>query len=984
MIRITNQTPRKRLLLGIAALVGLLLALLLKGGAAQAQSYKYESVPGDPLGTRIYTLANGLKVYLSVNKAEPRIYTAIAVRAGSKFDPADNTGLAHYLEHMLFKGTDKFGTNDFAKEKIYLAKIDSLYDVYNQTTDPTRRKAIYREIDSVSSIAAQYAIPNEYDKMVAQMGAVGTNAFTSNEMTVYINDIPANEVEKWLIIESDRFQNPVFRLFHTELEAVYEEKNISLDNDNRRVYETALASIFPNHPYGQQTTIGTIEHLKNPSLKKIRAYFDNYYVPNNVAVVMSGDLDPDKTIALIDKYFGGWKSKPVQPFTPVVEKKLYGPIEHTVVGPDKESVLFGFRIPGLKEKDFLTLVLIEKLLNNGTSGLIDLRLKQQQKVLDGYAFVWELLDYSMFFFGGQPLQGQDLKQVQALLWEQIDALKKGDFDATLIPAIVKNMRIDDMKAYEKNQPRTFRMVDAFIYQQNWADIVAQLETMKKITKDDVVKAANQYFPADGYVVVYKLTGDKPEIAKVEKPTITPVPTNADLVSPFVEKVTAMKAQPISPVFVDYNKDIQKGKLTNGAPLHYVQNKDNELFTLYYLFDFGRRDDKELAFAVEYLNYLGTDKLSPAALKEQFYKLGCSFGVSATDDQIYVYLSGLNESFTDGLKLFEEFLAKAKPDAEALKGLVERTLKDRQNKKLDKAVILRQALRNYATYGALSPFTNILSEKELKALKPEALTDKIHKLTGYAHRVLYYGPATQADVASTLNKLHKTPAKLAALTTKPALYTRQATPAKQIYFVHYNMVQAELMWLHKSVGYDPLLAATAQLYNEYFGVGMSSIVFQQIRESKALAYSSNSYMASPTRKEDPFYNIAYIGTQADKLFDALDAMNGLLGDMPQLEINFQNARLSVVNSIATQRVNGTAKLFSLEDANKLGLTIDPRSTAYDIAQKLTLADLVNFQKKHIAGQPHVLLLLADREKIDFERLKQYGTVSELSLEQIFGY
>ena len=214
--------------------------------------YEYESFANDPMKARVYTLDNGLKVYLSVYKEKPRIQTSIAVATGSKNDPANATGLAHYLEHMLFKGTKSFGTKDYEKEKVYLDEIKYLYEVHRNEKDPVKRKTIYHQIDSVSNLASEWSIANEYDKMLANIGATGTNAYTSNDETVYINDIPANQIENWLKIEADRFINPVLRIFHTELEAVYEEKNRSLDSDQSKIWETLHAELFPGHTYGSQ------------------------------------------------------------------------------------------------------------------------------------------------------------------------------------------------------------------------------------------------------------------------------------------------------------------------------------------------------------------------------------------------------------------------------------------------------------------------------------------------------------------------------------------------------------------------------------------------------------------------------------------------------------------------------------------------------------------------------------------------------------
>ena len=386
---------------------------------------KYETVDNDPLKARVYTLENGLKVYLTSYKDAPRIQTNIAVRAGSKNDPSDATGLAHYLEHMLFKGTDIYGTLDYENEKILLDKIELLYEEYRSVdmNDKERRNEIWNMIDSISGEAAKYAIANEYDKMVTGLGAKGTNAYTSNEKTVYINDIPSNQIEKWLKLEAERFRNPVFRLFHTELEAVYEEKNISLGNDGNKMFHSLMDGLFPIHQYGQQTTIGTVEHLKNPSLTEIRKYFDKYYVPNNMAICLSGDFDFDETIKLIDKYWGGFERKESPSFEAINEQPITSPVIKDVYGPEAERLYLGFRLNGAKSEDSKLLSMVDMILSNTTAGLIDLNLNQTQKIIGGGCFPYILTDYSVHGFYGSPKQSQTLEEVKELLLSQIDEIK---------------------------------------------------------------------------------------------------------------------------------------------------------------------------------------------------------------------------------------------------------------------------------------------------------------------------------------------------------------------------------------------------------------------------------------------------------------------------------------------------------------------------------------------------------------------------------
>ncbi|NNF34687.1 MAG: insulinase family protein, partial [Saprospiraceae bacterium] len=399
-----------------------------------SNGYTYEYVENDKSNTRIYTLENGLKVYLSDYKDEPRIQTCIPVKAGGKFDPENSTGLAHYLEHMMFKGNNHFGTKDWENEKIYIDSIEWMFEHYRTLTDADERKAWYNKIDQVSNDASKLAIANEYDKMVGFIGATGTNAYTTEDRTVYINNIPSNQLENWLDLEAKRFSMIVNRLFHTELEAVYEEKNRSLDNDGWKSYEAMYRALFKKHKYGTQTVIGTIEHLKNPSIKDIREYFDKYYVPNNIAVCLSGDLDYDKTIALVDQYFGTLAPKPIEEYIKIEEDPIVSPQEVTVIGPDAENVNIGFRFGGTSNDDIHYVRMVDMLLNNSLAGLIDLNLVQQQKVLRAGSYVNDLNDYSIHTFYGNPREGQTLEEVRDLILEQIGKVKKGEFDDWLMEA----------------------------------------------------------------------------------------------------------------------------------------------------------------------------------------------------------------------------------------------------------------------------------------------------------------------------------------------------------------------------------------------------------------------------------------------------------------------------------------------------------------------------------------------------------------------
>ncbi|MCW3084664.1 MAG: peptidase domain protein [Bacteroidetes bacterium] len=946
-----------------------------------AKKYNYESVPNDPLNARIYHLDNGLTVYMTVYKNAPRIQTYIATRAGSKNDPKDATGLAHYLEHMLFKGTDQYGSKDYAKEKVELDKIEALFEVYRKTTDETKRKAIYHQIDSVSGYASKFAIANEYDKMMSSIGAKGTNAYTWLEQTVYVNDIPSNQLDKWCTIEAERYRNPVMRLFHTELEAVYEEKNRGLDNDGEKSWEALFSGLFPTNTYGSQTTIGTIEHLKNPSLTEIKKYFNTYYVPNNMAICLSGDFDPDATIKIIDEKFNGWKNKPVPVYQPYQEPPITKHITKEVVGPDAESMMIGYRFAGANSKDADMIMLISKILSNGKAGLIDLNLNQQQKVLEAGAFDMEFKDYSALVLSGNPKEGQTLEQVQKLVQDQLEMVKKGTFPDWLLSAIITEMKLQQTKSFEQNSARADAFVSAFITGTPWADQVATINRLSKITKQDIVAFANANF-GDNYVVVNKRTGEDKNVQKVTKPAITPVEVNRDDQSPFVKNIINTPVKDIEPVFIDYSKDIQKLTAKNNIQILYNKNVENKTFSMYYVLDMGTNNDKKLGIAVDYLKYLGTKKLTAAEIQQEFYKLGCSFDVYSGDDEIWVSLSGLSENIEKATQLFEDLLANAQPNDEALQNLISDNLKKRDDAKLDKSEILFSALSSYGKYGKTSPYTSILTNDELKKLKPAELIAITSKITSYDHHILYYGSNSSEEVVNLINKNHMIPEKL---TPVPApVKFKEMDANSNVYVVDYDMKQAEIIFMSKDMVYNKTDVPTIRMFNEYFGGGMSSVVFQEMRESKALAYSVFSRYNTPAKKGDYNYCFSYIGTQADKLPEAMAGMMELINKMPESDNNFKAAQESILQSIRTERITKENILFSYESAKKLGLDYDIRKDVYTSVPKFTYADVKNFEEQHLKSKQYTVLVLGKKDGLDIKTLEKYGKINYLSLTDIFGY
>lgn len=947
---------------------------------ASSGGYTYKYVTNDPAKARFYTLKNGLTVILSPTNKDPRIQAYVAIKAGSKTDPATNTGLAHYLEHMLFKGTDKYGSLDWSKEKVELEKIDALYEQYNSTKDEVQRKAIYKKIDSVSGVAAKYAIANEYDKMMSAMGAQGTNAFTSFEQTVYTDDIPSASLDKYLAVQAERFRNPVLRIFHTELEAVYEEKNRTLDNDGRKVSETLFSNLFQKHNYGLQTTIGTVEHLKNPSLIEIRKYFNKYYVPNNMGIILSGDFNPDEVIAKVDKAFSYMQPKPFDKYTFQPEDAITAPIVKEIIGPDAENLTIGYRLPGNKDKDALLADLVGQILTNGRAGLLDLNLVKKQKLLRASAFTYSLIDYGILYLSAAPTSGQSLEDVKALVLNEIENLKKGNFDDQLITSIINNIKKNKIYETEKYGDRASVLMDAFTSELDWRDQVAYVNDLSKIKKEDIVAFANKYF-GDNYVAVLKRKGESPATVKIEKPSITPVETNPDKQSAFVKTINEMPATAAKPVFLDYKKDIQKSKLGKAEVL-YVPNKDNDIFRLSYRYKIGSLNDKKQSLASQYIQFLGTDKMTAEEISKAFYKIACSFNVSTGEEYTTVNIEGLQENFENAVKLYEEVVNNVKADEKALAALKARLNKARKDAKANKGAIL-QGLTSYALYGSENKFNNVLTNEELNAVTAQELVDRIKNLNNYEQTVIYYGPTPVYNVVSQLKTLHQVPANFAV--AAPAKTFKQEVPAKnQVLFADYDMVQAETRWIRNTETYNPEKTTMVNVFNNYFGGGMGSLVFQTIRESKALAYSTYGYYVQPQKKDQDYYLLGYVGSQADKFNDATVAMNELLTKMPELPKNLELAKNQVKKDIQTERITQDGIIYNYLNAKNLGLNDDIRKKVYETVDKITMADVKKFHQNYFSGKPYTYAIVASEKRVSMDDMKKLGEVKKLSLEEIFGY
>ena len=941
----------------------LVVALVLGGWSASVCRADYSLIaepnPDDPLAARIYQLENGLTVYLSENHEEPRFHAEIAVRAGGKHDPAESTGIAHYLEHMLFKGSEAVGTLDFESDE----------------PDPEKRAEIYAEINRESQLAAQYAIATEFNKIYSIMGEQAMNAFTGHEMTVYQVDLPANRLPQWAEMEADRFARPVFRIFQPELETVYEEKNRSLDSKDRAISEAVQGALYEGHPYGR-TVIGSVDHLKRPSIKRMYDFFRTYYVPNNMAVVISGDIDVDEAIAVIDAHLGAWEARDVPALPEVHAKPVEGVKRVSVQYPGEEYVVIAFPAVPNGHDDLEALRLCDMVLDNATAGLINLNLTQTQRVRAAGSSPSSSNEYGAQYLWGIPKEGQTLEEVEALLLQQVEALKDGRFEDWIIPAIVTDFQKAEKARLESNAARVDMMRSAFIEYEDWGRAVQTLRRMAKLTKDDVVSAANAYFGED-YVVGHRTDGPR-DIPELDKPALDPVDIDPTRTSAFARDILSRPVTDIEPVYIDED-DYQIIPYADGVDLYYSRNPINDLFTFSIAVDKGRIHEERLGLAALLLDKSGTVLFAPDELSKQWYRIGSDFRFRPGTNTSTFSLSGLDEKFEQSLALMMQTVRHPKAEDSTLAELIQITVKNRDDLTKDPRGVF-QMLMSYSRYGELSSYRRLLPSAQLAELTVRDLHDLVESLLGLRQRVYYVGSLSSEQVIDTLREHHPIVTALAEPPAHEFLRAREPE-GTEVYVVSEEAAQAQILIESSGRDFEEGLHTPVEFYNTYFSDGFSGLVMQELREARGLAYSAQAAYTQGNRKDDQNLMYGYIATQADKTPEAIAAFVDLIDELPESTPRFETVRQQLVSQYRTSRISFREVLGAARAWELYGLEGDPRKARFEQAQAIQLADMMQFHADEIRGRAKRISIVGDTSRIDMTAVSAIGTVTELTADDL---
>jgi predicted Zn-dependent peptidase len=950
-----------------------------------ANGYEYVSYQDDPTSLRIYTLDNGLKVYLSKNTDKPEIVTSIAVKAGSNNDPRNSTGLAHYFEHMMFKGTSSLGTSDWKKEKKLLRKIEKLFEKRRKETDPAKRDEIYKEIDQLSYEASKYAIAGEYDKAVTMLGAKGTNAYTSYDETVYLNNIPSNELERWLTLEADRFSDIVLRVFHTELETVYEEYNRGVDNNGRALFMNIISESLEGSNYST-SVIGKPEHLKNPSMTDIYQFAKDYYVPNNMAIILNGDLDYDYTIKLIDEKFGPLKANKnlaklkANSLVQIKSAKDVGGKVVEMTDPEIEKVVVSYRFdPNSSQDDLITLT---NYILSSRIGLFTNNILQKQKLLAVQAFPAEFKYYSLYNILAVPKPGQTLQEAKDIVNQELAKLKNGEFDYEDLIATLNNLKIDEETSYDNNGSNNKQMISYFINEKKWNERLSYVDNLYKYSKEDIVAFANDFFQDSKSVTTFKHKGEK-SIEKVTKPQITPVVINRDSKSKMLLKLESMPVtREIDFVLPDASliKEEQIGKVK----FAHVRNTKNRLFTLQLRFKTGDLFNKDYSFASSYLPYLGTSSKSVSEIEKDFYKLAVNKSISFGGEYSYIVFSGLSENMEEAMILFDDYIKNLVADKGMYSNLAEDIIKSRKNQKVSPEAIMSK-LTQYSIYGEDSYARKTKSDEEIRSLDANYLVDLIKGVTDFEFEVYYYGRDDE-KAKELVSKYFNINGDFASAGQMNEDIEKEAKGV--IYFVNKpDMLQvqySEVGRLYSNKEFEK--GFNNNFYNSYFGSGLSSIVFQEIRESRSLAYASYAVAFSGLDKKHYATFRSFVGTQPDKLETAVNVMNNLFSDMPKYEKAFSNVKENLIKQMKGNRTSEANIYSNYSNLKENGLDFSIYKKRFDFYQNITLDALSEYYNKDIRPYTRDILLLGNKDEINLEKLsKDSGKeIIELDVDYLFNF
>lgn len=946
-------------------------------------SYQSQAEELGALKVKEYKLENGLTVWLNEDHSQPKVFGAVVVKAGSKDCP--DTGIAHYFEHMMFKGTERIGTLDYESEKVLLDSIAMKYDELAMTEDVAVRARLQKEINELSIRSSEYVIPNEFNRLISRFGGSGLNAATSYDATIYFNTFSPQYMVQWAEINSERLINPVFRLFQSELETVYEEKNMYGDFIGGQVMDTLMARYFGPHPYAYPI-IGSTKNLKNPRLTEMRKFFEDYYVASNMALILSGDFDTQQVMPVLEKTFSRIRSGNV----PKPEKVMLPPFN----GREKMKVKFpipfikamglGFRGVSANHEDQVALNIAVNLLNNANgTGYLD-KLMVEHKLMGALAINESMNEAGILAVAIMPkLLIQSYSSAEKMVWNEINRVKNGDFSDEVFNSLKLEQKRQYASALENIDSRATVMMNLFSQGKSWDDYLNEVARIESITKEDVVRVAQKYF-SNNYLCVTKSTGKYPK-DNLPKPAFSPVvPRHADASSSYAEQLEKIPEQQVAPRIIDFEKDVKTSKLAPLVTLYTTPNPLNDIFTFNISYGIGALEQPELMQLINYLQLLGTDSLPFEQFRSRLQSIGSTLAFDVTPDAFVMKVTGFDNHIDETMELVGDFIRHAKADDKKLRQIVD------DAKVSEKAFFksgdnVASALLEQVKYGDQSRYLRKLSLSQIKKLKGKDLLAVYDKVRNVQCDLHYCGTLPVEKVIGTIRR--HIPLERTTVTSNSPYYRELKQYDKPtVFFIDMpDMTQSIVYSYVKGDPVDDKASRHAsRLFSVYFGGDMSSLMFQEIREFRSFAYRTSGRYQLPNHahKGTAGSFTAMLSTQSDKTLDALGVLDSLIREMP-----LKPERVEAIKQMLANRINNDYPPFrnlseKVASARMEGFDRDPAEEFLRDIATMDMQDISRFYQEQISGRPVVYVIAGNRKRIDMNKLAEYGTIVKVKKKDIY--
>lgn len=946
-------------------------------------SYQSQAEDLNALKVKEYRLENGLTVWQNEDHSQPKVFGAVVVKAGAKDCP--DTGIAHYFEHMMFKGTDRIGTLDYESEKVLLDSIAMKYDELAMTEDTAARARLQKEINELSIRSSEYVIPNEFNRLINRFGGSGLNAATSYDATIYFNTFSPQYMVQWAEINSERLINPVFRLFQSELETVYEEKNMYGDFIGGQVMDTLMARYFGPHPYAYPI-IGSTKNLKNPRLTEMHKFFEDYYVASNMALILSGDFDAQQVMPILEKAFSRIRSgnAPKQekvmlpPFNGRETMKVKFPI------PFIKAMGLGFRGVSANHEDQVALNIAVNLLNNANgTGYLD-KLMVEHKLMGALAINESMNEAGILAVAIMPkLLIQSYSSAEKMVWDEINRVKNGDFSDEMFNSLKLEQKRQYASSLENIDSRATIMMNLFSQGKSWNDYLNEVARIESITKEDVVRVAQKYF-SNNYLCVTKSTGKYPK-DNLPKPAFSPVvPRNADASSSYAKQLEKIPEQQVAPRIIDFEKDVKTSKLTPLVTLYTTPNPLNDIFTLNISYGIGALEQPELMQLTNYLQLLGTESLSFEQFRSRLQSIGSTLAFDVTPDAFVMKVTGFDNHIDETMELVGDFIRHAKADDKKLRQIVD------DAKVSEKAFFksgdnVASALLEQVKYGDQSRYLRKLSLSQIKKLKGKdmlAIYDKVRSVQCDLH---YCGTLPVEKVIGTIRQ-HLPLERTTVASNSPYYRELKQYDRPTVFFIDMpDMAQSIVYGYVKGDPVDDKASRHAsQLFSVYFGGDMSSLMFQEIREFRSFAYRTSGRYQLPNHahKGTAGSFTAMLSTQSDKTLDALGVLDSLIREMP-----LKPERMEAVKQTLVNRINNDYPPFrnlseKVASARMEGFDRDPAEEFLRDIATMDMQDISRFYQEQISGRPVVYVITGNRKHIDMKKLAEYGTIIKVKKKGIY--